>query len=396
MTGRLLPRAGDALLTLAAAVGALCIVGAILAVVLHVGLILFSTGSMSPTIPAGSVALVRAIPASEARPGDVVTVDRPGELPITHRVVSTTPAGNGITELVLRGDANAADDPAPYRVSQVRIVVASVPGGARAVAFASSPVFLGAATLGAAALVGWAFWPREDRVGRVARGRHRTPGSGATTVAVVLAGTGIAVAALVAGPAPGAHAATVVTTTSSRYLTLTSVVGPERFAALRPGDPVRWTVGVTAHPPTPATIRLGLTATGALVSSLVVSVIACPTPWAGVTCPGVPETLLRDTPAATLPASPPLAIGSMPSTAQRWLAVDLVIPPGSTSRGSAEVAVWAWGSGDSVSASTRPSELADTGTGAPELPLVLAGGAVAAGTSVAAVAAVARSRRRPS
>ncbi|MCI0159282.1 hypothetical protein KNO15_21490 [Leifsonia shinshuensis] len=393
MTTRLVPRTADALLTLAAAAGALCIVGAILAVVFHVGLILFSTGSMSPTIPAGAVALVRAIPASEVRPGDVVTVDRPGELPITHRVVSAIPAGNGITELVLRGDANAADDPAPYRVTQVRIVVASVPGGAQAVAFASSPVFLGAATLGAAALVGWAFWPREDRARRAARGRHRTPGSGAAAVAVILAGTGIAVCALVAGPAPGAHAATVVTTTSSRYLTLTSVADPERFAALRPGAPVRWTVGISAHPPTPATIRLGLTATGALTPSLIVSVIACPAPWAGTTCPGAPETLLQATPAAALPGSAPRPIGSMPSTAQRWLAVDVVVAPGSTSRGSAELAVWAWGAGDSVSASTRPNELADTGAGVPELPLLLAGGAIAAGTTAAAFA---RSRRRPS
>jgi len=71
-------RAGDVLLTVASIAGALCILGAIAAAVLHLTLILFSTGSMSPTIPAGAVALVREIPASEARVGDVVTVDRPG------------------------------------------------------------------------------------------------------------------------------------------------------------------------------------------------------------------------------------------------------------------------------------------------------------------------------
>ena len=49
---------------------------------------MFKTGSMSPTITAGSVALVREIPASEINVGDVVTVDREDALPVTHRVTS--------------------------------------------------------------------------------------------------------------------------------------------------------------------------------------------------------------------------------------------------------------------------------------------------------------------
>lgn len=81
-------RVGDALLTLAAIGGLACIVLVLLALFFHITLIMFKTGSMGPTIPAGSLAIVREIPASEIRVGDVVTVDRSQALSITHRVVS--------------------------------------------------------------------------------------------------------------------------------------------------------------------------------------------------------------------------------------------------------------------------------------------------------------------
>ena len=63
--------------------------------------------------------------------------------------------------VTLRGDANQADDPAPYTVSHVRIVLFSLPGLAYAVVAVSHPAVLGGVTLGSAALVTWAFWPRK-------------------------------------------------------------------------------------------------------------------------------------------------------------------------------------------------------------------------------------------
>lgn len=160
-TKRVLPRVGNLILTVAAFVGALCIAALIAAQFFQISIILFSTGSMSPTIPAGSIALVRQIPAEQTRVGQVVTVDRPQELPITHRIVSTTQLSNGRTELVLRGDANKNDDPAPYSVTSVRLVIASVPWGAQVIAFLSTPLFLFPATAAAVVLVAWSFWPRK-------------------------------------------------------------------------------------------------------------------------------------------------------------------------------------------------------------------------------------------
>ena len=118
---------GDVLLWLAAVGGAICIVVVIAAVGFHVTLIMFKTGSMEPTIPTGSLAVVHEIPADEIAVGDIVTVDRAGDLPVTHRVTSVS--GSGATRTItLRGDANEQDDAAPYVVDSVRIVWWWIPG----------------------------------------------------------------------------------------------------------------------------------------------------------------------------------------------------------------------------------------------------------------------------
>ncbi|MCK8478615.1 signal peptidase I [Microbacterium aurugineum] len=166
---------GDALLWLAALAGVICIVLVVLAFTAQITLILFRTGSMSPTIPAGSVAVVQRIPASGIEVGDVVTVDRVGELPVTHRVTTIAP-GVGPEEriITMRGDANASEDPFPYTVSSVRIVLFSVPGVATLIVGMGNPVVLGTLTLAATTLVVWAFWPRThrraDRGGRIGAG----------------------------------------------------------------------------------------------------------------------------------------------------------------------------------------------------------------------------------
>lgn len=151
----------DALLWVAATAGAVCVVLVILAHTMGITLMMFSTGSMAPTIPAGSVAVVQRVPAAEISVGDVVTVDRSGQLPITHRVISVEPGSSGDERrITMRGDANQRDDPHPYAVSSVRTVLWSVPGVAPLVVQLGNPYVLGAITLGAALLVGWAFWPR--------------------------------------------------------------------------------------------------------------------------------------------------------------------------------------------------------------------------------------------
>ena len=144
--------------------GLVCMGLVVAALVFNISLIMFKTGSMSPSIPAGSVALVREIPASEAGIGDVVTVDRPGNLPVTHRVAAIEAMGGEQRRLFLKGDANAQPDPLPYEVVTVRQTLGHLPGLAPVIVWLGSPAVMGSLTLGAAALVTWAFWPR--RTGR--------------------------------------------------------------------------------------------------------------------------------------------------------------------------------------------------------------------------------------
>lgn len=159
--GRML---GDALLWVAAAAGVLCMVLVVLALTANITLIMFRTGSMSPTIPAGSVAVVQSVPVSEIDVGDVVTVDREGDLPVTHRVTSVSAGPTDAQRVItMRGDANAADDPYPYTVQTVRVVLFSVPGIATVIVAMGDPLVLGGLTIGASVLVVWAFWPRSSR-----------------------------------------------------------------------------------------------------------------------------------------------------------------------------------------------------------------------------------------
>ncbi|GAB3596295.1 hypothetical protein GCM10027408_04830 [Microbacterium tumbae] len=135
-------------------------------------LITFRTGSMSPTMPQGSVAVSLPVRADEIEVGDVVTVLREGEeLPVTHRVVEARdPAqasSQGIPadarELILKGDDNESVDLKPYVVDEARRVLFAIPGIGAALMLIQSPLGMGTLTVLAGALATWAFWPRRRR-----------------------------------------------------------------------------------------------------------------------------------------------------------------------------------------------------------------------------------------
>jgi signal peptidase len=69
------------------------------------------SGSMSPTIPTGSVVFYRKVNATKVKVGDVIVFDKPGQQneKVTHRVfkISNGPTGRFFTT---KGDANGAPD----------------------------------------------------------------------------------------------------------------------------------------------------------------------------------------------------------------------------------------------------------------------------------------------
>lgn len=79
------------------------------------------SGSMRPTVPEGSVVIVRDVEPDDLRIGDVITYQiRSGDPTlVTHRIVGITVGGDGPT-FRTRGDANDAVDPNPVVAEQVK------------------------------------------------------------------------------------------------------------------------------------------------------------------------------------------------------------------------------------------------------------------------------------
>ncbi|UOR01075.1 signal peptidase I [Leucobacter allii] len=411
---------GNALLNLAALGGVVCIVLVILSVVFHISLIMFKTGSMSPTIPAGSVAIVREIPATEIEVGDVVTVDRAGALPVTHRVTSVS--GSGETRIVtMRGDANEAEDPTPYTVSEVRRVLFAVPELARVVVWFSNPWVLGALTIGASILVTWAFWPRGPRgprpdAGVAAGGARRSAdggGAGAdatasdprhggrpaarTLLLALLLGTGAPAVA----PAPPAEASPVMREPAAAeeiqvvhgdVLVLTSIGDPAAMARMDPGEPARWQVGVRAEAPEPGAVDVSLEASGTDRLGLSADVRGCSARWIADACPGIETALAPPGLVDVTGASVPLA--SIRDTEELWVLVTAT----ATARapGSVALTIRAAGAGDDIAVGPGGPIGTIPITGGPDLipALWLGIGAVAAGLAAAGLARAARALPR--
>lgn len=70
-------------------------------------------GSMGDALPAGSVAVTRTVDASAVEPADIIARSRhDGQQALFHRVVSIDEV-DGRRIAILRGDANATNDPQP-------------------------------------------------------------------------------------------------------------------------------------------------------------------------------------------------------------------------------------------------------------------------------------------
>lgn len=92
---------------------------AALAIVLVVGphllpyrIFAIESGSMSPTLPVGSLVVLGPVDASRISVGNIITFEKPGaaSVLVTHRVVAIKRTAGG-TFFVTKGDANGAADP---------------------------------------------------------------------------------------------------------------------------------------------------------------------------------------------------------------------------------------------------------------------------------------------
>lgn len=124
---RLLRTVPNRLLTVTAILGGLALVVVAAGFLVGVRPVFLKSGSMAPTMPTGTLALVKQVPAAQLAVGDVVCVETPSGSRVTHRIEAIA-RSDGTAYLTLRGDANEAPDPHTYPVVAADRVIADVPG----------------------------------------------------------------------------------------------------------------------------------------------------------------------------------------------------------------------------------------------------------------------------
>src|SRR4051812_2473259 len=80
------------------------------------------TGSMEPTLPVGTLVVVRPTPVEQISLGDVLTYQiEPGKpAVVSHRVIEVHSLSTGATEFITQGDNNDAPDAAPVTAAQIK------------------------------------------------------------------------------------------------------------------------------------------------------------------------------------------------------------------------------------------------------------------------------------
>lgn len=202
------------LLTTGAIIGALCILTTAAAALFGLRPLVFESGSMSPTIATGDLAIAREVDASSLQRGQVVSVPTGSDTRVTHRVVSVEHHGDQAV-LRLRGDANDVADATPYVVDHADRVLFHLPKVGYVVNWLSGPAGLFVLGLYAAFLLSVLLRrpaaapavvrltseervvpPSVPRHRRARRGlRHRVLGGGLGVLLLVGAGAGVSAVA---------------------------------------------------------------------------------------------------------------------------------------------------------------------------------------------------------
>ncbi|MEV0948307.1 signal peptidase I [Rhodococcus sp. NPDC049939] len=151
-------------LNVGAIAGLICVLAASASFFFGIKPLVFRSGSMSPEITTGSLALSRSVPASNLAVGDVVSVLNQQGTRITHRVQEIVSSNENASVLILKGDANEDADLSPYTVTEADRVFFSVPSLGYVVAWLSSPtaIFLGGAFVGSLMVVAFRPAARKD------------------------------------------------------------------------------------------------------------------------------------------------------------------------------------------------------------------------------------------
>ncbi|KAE8764180.1 signal peptidase I [Georgenia thermotolerans] len=209
-------RAGNVVLWLVlAAVAALAAVMVLIPRVMGWVPLTILTGSMDPTIPAGSQVVVATVDgeadAARLNIGDVITFMPYPDDPtlVTHRVVARTLSTDGTISFTTQGDANNAPDEWTLTATQIRGVVEyHVPyAGYLATALDGSQKQTGVAVVAAALLA----YAAVQLLGALRHHRRPAPAAAAVVDGAATAAADMAVVATVGAPTSGGAAPAVTT-----------------------------------------------------------------------------------------------------------------------------------------------------------------------------------------
>lgn len=190
-------------LTVGAILGVLCILFAIFGSALGIKPLVFRSGSMEPTISTGALAISRAVPASDLRVGDVVSVTDAGGNRVTHRITDIGDRSGNSASLQLRGDANRTPDTQQYVVTTADRVAVDIPLLGYLVSWLATPAALLVLALLVALLLWITFRPdrllgsRRSNLPRHGRPPGRHAAGGATPLILAMAAVAASVITVV-------------------------------------------------------------------------------------------------------------------------------------------------------------------------------------------------------
>ncbi|WP_176224838.1 signal peptidase I [Rhodococcus sp. 1168] len=167
-----------AALTLAAVVGVVVGFTVLASLTFGVKALVFQSGSMSPTIETGALALAHSVPAADIRLGDVIGVEDAGGSRITHRVVGIDFSSGDAREVRLRGDANQQADLEPYAITSAERIFFHVNGLGYVLVWLSNPFVAAAGILGVALALSTTFGSSNRRRNALLDSRSRDKVSG--------------------------------------------------------------------------------------------------------------------------------------------------------------------------------------------------------------------------
>ena len=201
---RIARSAREGFLTAGALLGVVCILATIAGAAFGIKPLVFRSGSMSPAIHTGDLAVSRTVEASDLRRGDVVSVVNSSGNRVTHRLVNVA-VQDDARQLTLKGDANTKADDEVYIVDRAEKVWFHIPKAGYVVDAAMSPVGLFVLGLYVAGMLALVLRRRSggphdgDAVSSPRGGARRAEKPGRTraaarTTAAVVVGAGVMIA----------------------------------------------------------------------------------------------------------------------------------------------------------------------------------------------------------